>query len=124
MVTSKKRKKAFKKGILAERKAAFWLFCKGYRIINRRFKTRLGEIDIIARKGNLILIVEVKCRNTLQAAMDSLSYNSEIRIERASDLWLARQRDRDKLSLRYDLIIIRPWRLPLHIKSVFTAKSF
>ena len=67
---------------------------KGYRIIARRYRTRLGEIDLIARRGDLVLIVEVKARPTLGLeAMEAIGRQSERRIEAAADLWLARQRD-------------------------------
>ena len=66
---------------------------KGYRIVARRYRTKLGEIDLIARRGDLVLIVEVKARPTLIAAMEAIARESERRIEGAADLWLSRQRD-------------------------------
>ncbi|WP_370931464.1 YraN family protein [Bartonella sp. DGB1] len=123
-MTNKKNKlRCYKKGVRAEKIAAFWLMLKGYKILSRRYKTKLGEIDIIAKKGNLIAIIEVKYRYSVTEAMQAIGYYNEIRIERASDLWLARRKDRYNLSLRYDLIIISPWRFPKHIKAIFLAKN-
>lgn len=121
---TKQKRRAFIRGKRAEQKAAFYLMLKGYRIMERRFKTRLGEIDIIARRGNLILIVEVKARTTEQAAHDAVGKNAEQRITAAADLWLMRQKDYAGLSLRFDLIIIRPWRMPQHIPAIFCPSGY
>ena len=66
---------------------------KGFRIVARRYRTKLGEIDLIARRGDLVLIVEVKARKTLIEAMEAIARESERRIEGAADLWLTRQTD-------------------------------
>ncbi len=80
-----------------------------------RYRTKLGEIDLIARRGNIVLIIEVKARRTLQQAMDSVNPLAMRRIEAAADQWLARQPDHDRLSLRFDLVAILPWRWPVHV---------
>jgi len=115
------RRKAFQKGIYAERLAACWLRLKGYRILARRLRTLSGEIDLIARKRNLVLIVEIKARHTLQSAMEAVTPHQQRRIEAAADFWLMRQPDYAQLSLRFDLIAIQPWRLPVHIPAFFTT---
>lgn len=116
-----KRHKAYRRGHSAERLAALALMLKGYRIVGRRYRTRLGEIDLIARRGDVILIVEVKARATLEQAMDLVNQLTMHRIEAAADQWLARQPDHSRLSLRFDLVAILPWRWPVHIPAVFTA---
>jgi putative endonuclease len=113
-----KRHKAYRRGHSAERLA---LMLKGYRIIGRRYRTKLGEIDLIARRKDVVLIVEVKARTTLEQAMDSVNVLTMRRIEAAADLWLARQPDHSRLSLRFDLVAILPWRWPVHVPAVFTA---
>jgi putative endonuclease len=120
MAVKGKRHKAYRRGHSAERLAAIALILKGYRIVGRRYRTKLGEIDLIARRGNMILIVEVKARPTIEQAMDSVSGLAMRRIEAAADQWLARQPDHDRLSLRFDLIAILPWRWPVHVPAVFT----
>lgn len=92
----KLRRKAYRRGHSSEWLAAAALMLKGFRIVARRYRTRLGEIDLIARRGNLVLIVEVKARKTLMEAMEAIAYESERRIEGAADLWLMRQRDHAK----------------------------
>jgi putative endonuclease len=92
---------------------------KGYRIVAMRYRTKLGEIDIIARKRNVAVFVEVKARRDEASAIDAVSYTAQNRIRAASDLWLARQRDFAVLSQRYDIVAIIPGRLPRHFPDAF-----
>ena len=114
-----RRKKALRRGSAAEYIAALFLILKGYRILALRYRTKLGEIDIIARKGDLAVFVEVKARADEMVAVDAVSYTSQNRIRAASDLWLARQRDYALLSQRYDIIAILPGKLPRHFPNAF-----
>jgi putative endonuclease len=84
---------------------------KGYRIVALRYRTKLGEIDIIAKR-NLAIFVEVKARREEMSAIDAVSPTAQNRIRAASDLWLQRQRDYALLSRRYDIVAILPVRLP------------
>ena len=118
----KRRRKAYRWGYSSEWLAAAALLLKGFRIVARRYRTKLGEIDLIARRGNLVLIVEVKARKTLIEAMDAITRDSERRIEGAADLWLARQRDHAKLSVRFDMVAVLPWRWPVHVENVFYGR--
>ena len=114
-----RRRKALRRGSAAEYIAAIFLMLKGYRILAMRYKTKLGEIDIIARKGDLAVFVEVKARADETGAVDAVSYASQKRIRAASDLWLARQRDYALLSQRYDIVAILPGKLPRHFPDAF-----
>lgn len=114
-----RRRKALRRGSTAEYVAAIFLMLKGYRILAMRYKTKLGEIDIIARKGDLAVFVEVKARADEMGAVDAVSYASQKRIRAASDLWLARQRDYARLSQRYDIVAILPRKLPRHFPDAF-----
>ena len=113
------RRKALRRGRMSEYVAAVFLMLKGYRILALRHRTRLGEIDIIARKGDLAVFVEVKARRGEAAAVDAVSIAAQKRIRAASDLWLARQADQARLSLRYDILAIMPGRLPRHFIDAF-----
>lgn len=113
------RKRAERRGRWSEVWAALFLMAKGYRILNLRYKTRSGEIDLIARKGSLIIFVEVKARRELQGAVDAVSFQSQNRIRAASDFWLSRRKDAAILSQRYDIIAVRPWRFPTHFMDAF-----
>lgn len=112
----------YRRGHRGEWLAALALMLKGYRILARRYRTKLGEIDLIARRGDLVLIVEVKVRPTLVAAMEAISRLNERRIEAAADLWLARQPDHARLALRFDMVAVLPWRWPVHVENVFHGR--
>lgn len=118
----KARRHALRRGARGEFWASVALMLKGFRIVERRYKTRLGEIDLIARRGTLVLIVEVKARATLAEAMDAIARQSERRIEAAADLWLARQPDRPRLSVRFDMVAILPRRWPVHVPNIFAGR--
>lgn len=117
------RQKAHRRGHRGEWLAALALMLKGYRIVARRYKTRLGEIDLIARRGDLVLIVEVKARRTLLEAMEAVARGSERRIEAAADLWLARQPDYGRFSVRFDMVAILPRRWPVHVENAFQGRN-
>jgi putative endonuclease len=88
-----RRRGAYRRGHYGEWLAALALVAKGYRILAFRYRTKSGEIDLIARRGTLVAIVEVKARKSLSEAINAVSATAERRIEAAADLWLARQRD-------------------------------
>lgn len=113
------RRKALRRGHVAEFIAALYLIAKGYRIVAIRHRTKLGEIDIIARKRDLVACVEVKARRSEEAAVQAVTGTAQHRIRAASDLWLARQPDAHLLSIRYDIVAVRPWRLPRHLPDAF-----
>lgn len=119
-----KKRVAFFRGHSAERFAAMVLLLKGFRIVARRYRTRLGEIDLIARRGNLVLIVEVKARSSLEAAQLAVTPQAMRRIEAAADLWLQRQPDLDRLSLRFELIAVLPRRWPKHVPAFFSSGAY
>lgn len=118
-VPDRRRLHALRRGAAAEYLAAFALLLRGYRIVAFRHRTKLGEIDIIARRGDLIACVEVKARATVDAAIFAVSDRSKSRIRAAGDLWLQKRMDRDRLSVRYDIVAVRPWRWPVHILDAF-----
>ena len=102
-------------GRWAESLAAWSLRLRGYRILARRFRTPLGEIDLVARRGRLLAFVEVKARCDLEQALVALSPRQRERTSRAAELFLLRRPDLAGHTLRFDLIAIRPWRLPRHL---------
>lgn len=117
------RRKAYRRGHRGEWLAAAALILKGFRIVARRYRTKLGEIDLIARRGDLVLIVEVKVRATLMEAMEAIAHSSERRIEGAADLWLMRQPDHAKLSMRFDMVAVLPRRWPVHVPNIFHGRN-
>lgn len=115
----KARQKAERRGRFSEWFAALYLLLKGYRILALRFRTPAGEVDIIARRGDLVCFIEVKARGNVQGALDAVSQHTQRRIRASADLWLSRQPDRDRLSLRFDIIAVEPARLPRHFPDAF-----
>ena len=102
-------------GRLAESLAACSLRLRGYRILARRYRTPLGEIDLIARRGRLVVFVEVKARAELEQALGALGRRQRARTERAAEMFLLRHPDHAGCALRFDLIAVRPWRWPYHL---------
>lgn len=117
--STKDRRSAFFRGQVSEYYAAFYLLMKGYRILAIRYKTKAGEIDIVARKGTLIAFVEVKARSQVADAINAVGASTQRRIRNASDSWLAGQRDAHRLSLRYDIVAVSGWHWPKHFPDAF-----
>lgn len=109
------RRAAYKRGRGAERRAAWLLRAKGYRIVARGYRCRAGEIDIIARRGAVLVAVEVKARGTLSAAAEAIDQRQRDRITRALSDFMVRKRDYAGCDIRFDAILISPWRRPQHI---------
>lgn len=117
------RQAAYRRGGRGEHLAAWALRLKGYRILARNYRTRGGEIDIVARRGDLVAIVEVKARASLAGAMEAVGPLAQRRIEAAADQWLAGQSDFARLSIRFDLVAILPRRWPVHVENLFEGRS-
>jgi len=114
------RKQRFeRKGRRAEYLAALALVLKGYRIAGIRYRTPVGEIDIVARKGDLIAFVEVKARRDLAAGVDAVSYPAQRRIAAAGEVFISRQPDSAQLSWFHDIVVVSPWAWPVHLKDAF-----
>ena len=110
---------AQRRGRVAERVAALWLRLKGYGILAKGLKSGrgsgAGEVDLVAKRGDLVVFVEVKRRATLDQAIDSLTPFQRQRIERGAAWFLARRPDRKECGVRFDMVLVAPWRLPRHI---------
>ena len=94
---------------------ALWLMAKGYRILGFRLKTPMGEIDLLARKGEVLAVVEVKLRTTLEAALDAVTARQRERLRRAAESLARRRPSLAGASIRLDLVALAPGRLPRHI---------
>jgi putative endonuclease len=116
-----KHQVAFRTGISAESRAAAFLIAKGFRIVARRWKCPLGEIDIIARRRALLIFVEVKARPSLDEAAWSVTENQRRRIVGAAEAWLARNGDDRIRDIRFDAMLVAPGRIPRHIAGAFEA---
>ena len=113
------RQIAFRTGISAESRAAAFLIAKGFRILARRWKSPVGEIDIIARRRSLLIFVEVKARDQLDDAAWSVTDRQRLRIVAAAEAWLARYPDDRIRDMRFDAVLVAPARIPRHIPAAF-----
>lgn len=114
-MTRSRRRAAVRRGRWAERLAACWLLAKGYRILDRNQRTPFGEIDLVARRGRLVALVEVKARVSRAAALEALRPMQQQRIARAGAWYVARRPALHGLDVRCDLIVVPVWRRPIHL---------
>ncbi len=117
---SRSRQRAERGGRRAEVLAALWLMLKGYRILARRCRTPVGEIDLVARRGGRIVFVEVKTRGagTDEAAW-SVTPRQQARIARAAEHWLARRPAFQGHDIGFDVVLLAPWAWPRHLADAF-----
>jgi putative endonuclease len=115
------RRIAFRFGLSAESRAAAFLIAKGYRILARRFRTPLGEIDIVARRRGVLVFVEVKARDSFDAAAEAIGRRQQNRIISAAQLWLAARPEDAMRDMRFDVVLVVPGRLPRHLQAAFDA---
>ncbi|XIA65754.1 YraN family protein [Bradyrhizobium sp. TZ2] len=112
---------AFRTGLSAESRAAAFLMAKGYRILAKRFRTPYGEIDLVAKKRNLLAFIEVKARASLDDAAYAVTPRQQARIIDAAQAWLMAHPEHAEFDLRFDAILIAPRRLPRHLLAAFDA---
>jgi putative endonuclease len=115
------RQAAFRVGISAESRAAVLLIAKGFRILARRWRSPLGEIDIVARRRQLLVFAEVKARATLDEAAESVNERQRRRIAAAAAVWLAANPDKTIRDIRFDAILVAPGKIPRHIRAAFES---
>jgi putative endonuclease len=115
------RQAAETRGRRAETLAAWFLRLKGYRVLATRYKTPVGEIDLIVRRGRQVAFVEVKARDSHDAAVLAVTPANRRRIARAAAAWLASHPAAAGLDLRFDVIVAAPRRWPRHLVGAFDA---
>lgn len=112
-----KRAAAEKRGRRGETVACWWLRLQGWSIVDRRVRTPRGEVDLVARRGKTLAFVEVKARSDktqLDTAIDAFRLR---RVAAAAEM-LAGRYGADAESIRIDVILVAPWRLPRHLANV------
>jgi len=120
-IASPERVAAFRTGLSAESRAAAWLIAKGYRILAKRFRTPHGEIDLVAKRRNLVAFVEVKARASLDEAAYAVTPRQQQRIIAAAQAWLMAHPEHAEFELRFDAMLIAPRSLPRHLLAAFDA---
>lgn len=116
-----KRSGAWGRGRLAETTAALMLMLKGYRILARRWRAPGAEIDLIVRRGNWLVFVEVKARARRADAEIALGFAQRRRITAAADRFCAAHPRHADCDRRYDMILVSKGALPRHIPGAFDA---
>ena len=116
---SPERVAAFRTGLSAESRGAALLVAKGFRIVARRWKSPVGEIDIVARRRSLLVFVEVKARNDLDEAAESVTMRQRSRIAHAAEAFIATYPDPSVTEMRFDAILVAPGKMPRHIPGAF-----
>lgn len=117
------RRRAESRGRRAETRALWLLRLKGYRILARRARTPVGEIDLIVRRGGLVAAVEVKARADALQAAESLGPHQRRRLNQAFDYWLAHKPVLAALDRRFDLVLVVPGRLPRHLPDAWRPEA-
>lgn len=112
------RIEAEQRGRRAETVAGWWLRLQGWRIVARRMRTSVGEIDLVARRGRTVAFVEVKARQDDEGLAMAIDRQRLIRVARAAEA-LAPRFARSGEDVRIDVILIAPGRLPRHLKNVW-----
>ncbi len=108
------RRRAYRFGHVAETLCVWSLRLRGYTVLARRYDARVGELDIVARRGGVLAIIEVKARRAGDDG-DMLTAHQCSRIERAAEAYVARHRQLAGLDMRFDLMVVRPGRPPRHL---------
>jgi putative endonuclease len=114
--------RARRQGRAAEWLALAWMVLRGWRIVGFRLRTPQGEIDLAIRRGNILAIVEVKRRATLDDALAALRPEQQHRLRRAAEGLRARHPRWAGLDVRLDLIAIAPGRWPVHVPDAWRAE--
>ena len=112
---NRRKTSSYRTGLWAEALARVVLRLKGYRILASRYKTPLGEIDIVAARKNAVVFVEVKARGDIASACLAVTPSQRSRIERAAGAFLSRHPAFFRHDMRFDIFLIRPFRWPRHI---------
>lgn len=113
-----KRQAAEARGRKGEAYAALWLRMKGWRILAERVRTPAGEVDLVAKRGNLVAFVEVKTRGT-SAELDHAIDDYRLRRVAAAAEILAPRFAASGEDISIDVILIAPRALPRHLVNVW-----
>ncbi len=96
-------------GTLAENSAAAFLEAQGFLIVARNFLRRVGELDVVARAGDLLVIAEVRTRasDAYGGAAASIGHAKQRRIAATAGLLLQRFPELRRCRVRFDVIVVR-----------------
>ena len=116
-------REAFHRGHGAERRAAWWLRLKFYRVLAINWRSVAGEIDLIAKRGGTLAFIEVKQRIDPDTATLALAPQQRARLARAAGLFVAQRPELADLTLRFDLMAFGRMGRPVHLKDAWRPES-
>jgi putative endonuclease len=93
-------------GERGERLAEEFLKARGYRILERNFRIKLGEIDLIARDRDCICFVEVKTRASFDVPQEAVSRLKQRKLTQVAFAYLKSRFDRVDVRCRFDVVAI------------------
>jgi putative endonuclease len=113
-------------GRAGETRAAWFFRLRGFRVVARNVSFPDGEIDLIVRRGRLLVFVEVKTRSEdhLGEPSESVDRRKQLRIMKCAEAWIARHAP-GEVDIRFDIVsIVRTrWRFHIaHIPNAFEAR--
>lgn len=111
---------SYKKGIWAEYAVCVYLMLRGYRVLKLRYKTKLGEVDIVACKGKCLHFIEVKYRKKIMDAAESITPKARARIARSAQIYSAAYPKKHDYAMSFDVVLIAP---PFFMKHLDNAWS-
>ncbi len=117
------RRAAYAYGLHAETIATLWLRARLFTILQRNYRVKGGEIDIVAKRGRTIAFVEVKARGALEDAAVAITSQKQRRFRHAANRWIATHPWAVDCTLRADAIFIAPGRLPRHVENAFSLEG-
>src|ERR1700677_3995736 len=101
-----KKKTNYRTGLAAEALCRLALRLKGYSIVAARYRSPLGEIDIVAKRGKSIALVEVKARPSRAIAAEAILPQQQARLVRGAEDFLARHPRFNRHHLRFDVMLV------------------
>lgn len=96
----------YRKGLLAEKRAALYFRLRGYGLLAERFRTPVGEIDLILLRGNTVVFVEVKLRRTVSEAAEAIHARNQSRVRQAAELYLQQHPEYTGHDIRFDALVM------------------
>ena len=123
MRTRRLRRQALRRGRYAELVCRWHLRLRGWRIVAADWRCPSGEIDILARRGNILAVIEVKSRADLASAAEAVLPRQRRRIARAASAFLLSRPELAALALRFDVMLVAPLRPPRHLADAWHSEG-
>jgi putative endonuclease len=114
----------YEKGLRAEEKALFFLESKGYECLSKRYKRKGGEIDLIVKKQDVLIFVEVRLRKNIFDAGESITIQKQERLTSVATHFIIQElQGRGYSYYRFDVVLIDQKGTIVHIENAFEVKE-